>query len=142
MVDCEVSENCPNSKNMNVKDGNNKGDAAASNSAPLSTPLKRKGELSPAFRVNAQQNNSPKLRRIEEDSIVSLTDLPAEKVALTVKHLDSRIKSIFQNPRVLPLVGTKETLTMYPPSLNTCFSFFLSLISSPAHLLVSLRATL
>ena len=115
MVDCAVSENCPNSRNMNVMD--NKGDEAASNTAPLSTPLKRKAELSPAFCANAQQNSSPKLRRIEEDSIVTLTHVPTEKVGLTVKNLDSRIKSIFLDPRVLPLVGTKETSSLHPLSL-------------------------
>lgn len=101
---------------MNVE--KNKGDEAASNS-PLSTPLKRKAELSPAFCVNARQNVSPKLRRIEEDSIVTLTHVPTEKVELTVKNLDSRINSIFENPRVLPLVGTKETSSLHPLSLNT-----------------------
>ena len=117
MVDCEVSENSVNSSNMNAE---NNVEKAASTSAP-STPLKRKTEVSSTLRVMAQ-NSSRKLQKIEENSIASLTEM-AEKTEFTVKDLDSRIKSIFHDTRVLSLVSTPITYHETPVMLHAFIVF-------------------
>ena len=108
MAGCGVDENCLNSSNVKTQnDKQQQVSISPGKSAPSSTPLKRKAALSPTFRVMAQ-GSSRKLRKIDEDSIVSLTDVP-EKAELTVKDLDNNIKHLFPGRRVLQLVSTRET---------------------------------
>lgn len=113
MEACGANENSFNSNNVKTQDDDKQQQetiASSGKESTSSTPLKRKAVLSPSILVMAQAS-SRKLQKIEEDSVVSLTDVP-EKTELTVKDLDNVMKHLFSDrrddSRVLQLVSTRE----------------------------------
>eukprot|EP00977_Amphora_coffeiformis_P008205 scaffold1834_cov175-Amphora_coffeaeformis.AAC.11 len=113
MEECELSENCRNSSNMNVCN-----EDKVSSLPLLSTPSCTKRKTAAPSALRSTRPSSRKLRKIDEDVDASFTadqhfpnqtEVTGEAV-MTVMEMNNRIKQLFSDSRVLLLPCTSARL--------------------------------